>query len=128
MVQVLQRAERDMGHDAVVARAAAENCKEEIVSWRDCPLLAVRKEYVERQDVVGEETESASQLAVTARLDVTAEMDIGALACRHKQARFRQLRVELQQRITHPHGQQARDRVVFPILVRVAQIKLEDRK
>ena len=97
------RADRDVGDDAVVAGATAKNGKKQIPFGLhravngDCLLRAIRKKYLERHDLVAEQTEGAGQLAVPSGLDMTADMHVVALAGWHKQTGFLQLGVELQQ-------------------------------
>ena len=121
MVRVLPRADRDVGDDAVVAGAAAENGKEQIPVGLhravngDCLIGAVGQEYLEGHDLIAEQAEGAGQLAVPSGLDMTADVHVEALAGWHEQASFLQLGVELQQRIADAEAQQAGLCVVVPI-------------
>src|SRR5262249_5985889 len=91
VVGILQRTDRDMLHDAVIAGAAADHGKEQILASGqravkgDRLLAAVGEEYLEGHELVAEQAESAGQLAVAAGLDVTADMHVVALAGRHEE-------------------------------------------
>ena len=86
VVAVAVDLDREMRQHSEVSRTASKNGVEQLGISGFCDFFEVPLvvHYLEQENLVSEQAKTAGQLAISTGLDVTPEVDIGALSVGHE--------------------------------------------
>jgi hypothetical protein len=89
----------EMRQDAEVSRTPSKKGVEQlgVIIPGDFLLVSLVVDYLERRNVVSEQTEAATQLAISTGLDVASKVNIDALSVRYKNMVIPEIFVEFPQ-------------------------------